>query len=158
MSSFPGLQDYFEDDDVLFREEPWAILSTDKLAGYMNQVSVIGHKCDQFDVVQFLDEEDAIVGECWWCKHPIPESIQALWKMHNWEALPGMRVYASDKEWEALKPYNRLNKKFTQVNHATATTHKAKRIVPTGKKKSDTWGPLTPHGKSQTIVGRYKAP
>ena len=136
MSSFPGLQEYFDPDDVLFDERPWAILKTDKLAGYMAQVAVIGHKCDKFDVVQFLDEEDSIRGECWWCKTSIPEAVQGLWQMLNWENLPKMRQYETDVAWAAIPPDKRFSKKQTQVGHATAATHTAaKHYSPTHKKK-----------------------
>ena len=149
MTSFPGLQDYFEEDDVLFSDHPWAILKTDKMAGYMKQVAVIGHKCDSFDVVQFMDAEDSIRGECWWCKTSIPDHIQGLWQMMNWDRIPHMRVYDTDDElydknlgtrFKKSAPnvhgdgqmpteYTRNRKKQTQVGHATALIHKTQTII-----------------------------
>lgn len=115
MVSFPGLQDYFEDEDVLFNADPWAILSTEKLAGYMLQECVVGHKCVQFEIVQFLDEEDVLRGQCWWCKEVIPEEIQGLWKMYNWENLPKMRTYTTDEDADNIRPSGGAYKKATLV-------------------------------------------
>ena len=181
MSSFPGLQEYFDVQDVLFEERPWAILATDKLAGYMAQVAVVGHKCEKHDVVQFLDEEDALLGVCWWCKDKIPESIQALWKMLNWEHIPQMRVYATDEKWAEMKPQTRFTKTRTFVGHSTAEHQKNHTQVDSAtralsnnktscvrnekaykkvrhhlapKKSSYTFHPS--RDKKQTIVGRYK--
>ena len=106
MPSFPGLQDYFDPADVLYEDKPWVVLSPDKLAGYMMQKAVIGHKCDEFDVVQFMDEEDCIWGECWWCKTTIPDNIQFMWQMLNWDKLPDMRRYVSGKEDESKNQTN----------------------------------------------------
>ncbi len=152
MSSFPGLQDYFEEDDVMFEAIPWAILKTDKLAGYMAQVSVIGHKCDEFDIVQFLDEEDAIGGVCWWCKTVIPDEVQGLWKMLNWENIPNMRVYDSDELEATSAPHTRFKKTTTQVGQATQQTQK----IRSKKNQTNVFHPSK--DKTQTVVGRHTAP
>jgi len=123
VSDFPGLPDYMEDSDLIFDQRPWAILGTDKLAGYMAQLAVVGHKCDGHTILQFMDEEDAIRGKCWWCKQSIPEGIQFMWKMLNWDKLCHMRTYESDEVWEALPPDKRFMKKNTQVSLATASIH-----------------------------------
>lgn len=180
MPSFPGLQDYFEKDDVLFDANPWAILSTDKLAGYMMQVAVIGHKCDQFDVVQFLDEEDCILGVCWWCKTPIPENVQGMWKMLNWDTLPRMKQYDPDYWIEKdTYPTTRPNHTMSPTTHNKKTQSVARNpktykyhIHKPEKDKTKTWGPCGPdfdstgkrlrysktYVKKQTIIGRYTAP
>ena len=165
MSSFPGLQEYFDPEDVLFDERPWAILKTDKLAGYMAQVAVVGHKCDKFDVVQFLDEEDSIRGECWWCKTTIPEGVQGLWQMLNWENLPKMRQYETDgASWAAIPVEKRFEKTTTQVDSATHANQNSKTSCTRNpkaykaKKMCSRVGSWAPHKKKQSIVGRYKAP
>ena len=133
MLKFPRLQEYFEDDDVLFSDHPWVILSTDKMAGYMNQTAVIGHKCSEFEIVQFMDEEDSIRGECWWCKTGIPDHIQGLWKMMNWEKLPNMREYETDESEKETHSVHGDGRKrptmHTSVSLATASIHKTQTIV-----------------------------
>ena len=169
MPSFPGLQDYFDKQDMMFNADPWAILKTDKLAGYMMQVAVIGHKCDQFDVVQFLDEEDCILGVCWWCKTPIPENVQGIWKMLNWETLPRMTQYESEEEFEDLSPDERLVKNHPQVGlytHAHNSTKTSCVRNPKAYKKGQcrVWDKNQTNihrpmkDKTQTIIGRYSAP
>lgn len=110
MTSFPGLQDYFDKKDVLFSADPWAILGTDKLAGYMSQVSIIGHKCSSFEVVQFLDEEDSLRGECWWCKTSIPDEIQALWQLHNMDKIPSMTRYPDEVGGNLTRSQERIDR------------------------------------------------
>ena len=103
MSSYP---EPLTDDDILFKIDNWMILSTDKLAGFRKQDTVIGHRCPQFkgdetqdeeDVdggpIQFLDEEDALFGACWWCRQEIPQEIQALWRLQNMDKIPEMNRY-----------------------------------------------------------------
>ena len=137
MSDFPGLPEYLEEADILFDQRPWAILGIDKLAGYMAQKAIVGHKCKSFSVLQLMDEEDVIRGECWWCKDMIPEGVQFMWQMLNWQNLPKMRQYETDSEW-AMKPADkRFVKKFTQVSLATASTH----IQPNSQKHINTKSP-----------------
>ena len=149
MADFPGLPDYLEDSDILFDYRPWAILGLKKLAGYMAQGAVIAHKCDEFTIMQLMDEEDALRGQCWWCKVSIPEGVQFMWQMLNWDKLPHMRRYESDEVWEAEPPDKRYVKSVTQVSLATMSHQE---IVGTGgprnliKKYSDTkstmvWAP-----------------
>jgi hypothetical protein len=102
MSTYPGPLDKA---DVLFEADDWMILATTKLAGYRMQASVIGHYCEQFKTaevevgsdghIQFLDEEDALYGTCWWCREEIPEAVQTLWRLQNMDKIPEMNQYNS---------------------------------------------------------------
>ncbi len=98
MSNYP---EPLEASDILFELDGWMILSTDKLAGFRKQLSVVGHECPQFTdrdrgdagPIQFLDEEDSLIGVCWWCRVEIPEEIQTLWRLQNMDAIPEMNQY-----------------------------------------------------------------
>lgn len=163
MISFPGLQDYFEKDDVLFEANPWAIVKTDKLAGYMAQIAVIGHKCDRFDVVQFLDEEDCLLGVCWWCKESIPDEIQGMWKMLNWNQIPKMKQYETDEVLDALPPHKRFVKNHPKTGYSDykLSTNKSSWVglpnpFQAPEKGTAIWHPSKK--KTQSRTGRYSAP
>jgi len=106
MSSYP---EPLNKEDVLFELGDWMILSTEKLAGFRRQTSVIGHRCAQFDgdPIQFLDEEDALLGACWWCREEVSEEVQALWQMQNADRIPEMNRYTSqDKDKFKVRALN----------------------------------------------------
>lgn len=74
--------------------------------------SVIKHRCpfDGIDIRQgvgpndsrhgepggmsFLDEEDSVMGMCWWCMTAVPNDLNALFKLQNWEAM--LKVHVSE--------------------------------------------------------------
>ncbi len=43
--------------------------------------------------ISFLDEEDSVMGICWWCMTSVPNDLNALFKLQNWEAM--LKVHVS---------------------------------------------------------------
>ena len=40
----------------------------------------------------YLDEEDTVTGKCWWCMTAVPEDVNALWKLQNWDVIPKVLI------------------------------------------------------------------
>ena len=83
----------FSSNKILFEDpehDDFVILEAgnDFIKAFYEQQVIIGHRCKTFKVAQFLSSEDAMQGQCWWCKANIPESIITIWKLHNFDNLP----------------------------------------------------------------------
>ena len=42
--------------------------------------------------VSFLDEEDTVMGMCWWCMTSVPTGLITLWRLQNWDILTKVMV------------------------------------------------------------------
>ncbi|KKL76953.1 hypothetical protein LCGC14_2039700 [marine sediment metagenome] len=79
----------------------------DFVKNFYGQMVIIGHRCKMFKVAQFLSSEDALQGQCWWCKAKVPESILTIWKLQNFDNLPRIiENVAFIKHWKAKDPAN----------------------------------------------------
>jgi hypothetical protein len=86
-----------EAEDILFQEEGWYVLRLDRmlqedplddLLEDLGVASAIGHDCQHFSEmhnVQLLAGDDCLAGYCWWCKEAVPESVQTVWTIHNFD-------------------------------------------------------------------------
>ena len=85
LADFTGHTILFEDPN----EDDWVILKPGNafVKQFYDQMVIIGHICKTFTVAQFLSSEDALQGQCWWCKEHVPESINTVWKLHNFDNL-----------------------------------------------------------------------
>jgi len=110
-------------EKILFREDGWLLVRSNTIskedrercfvhsdADYFLFESVIKHRCP-FDGTNvesgpidtrkgqnhggksFLDEEDSVMGMCWWCMTAVPNDLNALFKLQNWEAI--LKVHVS---------------------------------------------------------------
>ena len=50
--------------------------------------------------VSFLDEEDSVIGMCWWCMIAVPADLNALFKLQNWEAMLKVEI---SHTWDELE-------------------------------------------------------
>jgi hypothetical protein len=94
----------FPEEDTVWRYGEWAIMGNNLSNVWSRrlalQTSCIGHKCKAFIVPQFLDEVDAVLGRCWWCKAAVPEQVIAVWTMLNAENMPKIRQLTDLQEEE----------------------------------------------------------
>lgn len=98
----------FTGHEVLFTDpenEEFVVLKAgnDFVKQFYDQLVIIGHRCKTFKVAQFLSSEDAIQGQCWWCKADVPESVLTIWKLHNFDHLSTIiENVAFIKHWRPL--------------------------------------------------------
>ena len=81
LADFTGHKILFEDPE----NKDFVVLKAgnDFVKSFYEQMAIIGHRCKTFKVAQFLSSEDALQGECWWCKAKVPESILTIWKLQS---------------------------------------------------------------------------
>ena len=105
LADFTGHEILFADPD----HEDFVVLAAgnDFVRISYDQMAIIGHRCKTFKVAQFLSSEDALQGQCWWCKAKVPESILTIWKLQNFDQLPRITEnVAFIKHWKAKDPAN----------------------------------------------------
>ncbi len=44
------------------------------------------HECE----IRYLDDEDSLMGKCWYCMAPAPEGIHTMWMIHNMDNIKDM--------------------------------------------------------------------
>ena len=131
-------------EKVLFTDHGWTLIQADSISqnsrdrcftdsdrGSFLFTSVIKHKCDyniDSDVgpidtrsvssgsYTFLDEEDTVKGRCWWCMEFVPEGLNALWKLQNWNVM--LKVFISDS-WDADQVKMRMKEIAKKMNPKT---------------------------------------
>jgi hypothetical protein len=85
-----------EQEDTLFKEDQWYVLKLDRMLdadpfdseNMRIMQSGIGHDCRHFEIpnhIQILGGDDCVAGVCWWCKEVIPEAVQTIWTLHNFD-------------------------------------------------------------------------
>ncbi len=135
-------------EKVLFTNEDWKLIevstiSKDSKRQHFDQtedmlfISAIKHKCNyastrrskEGDVIGtwksnlkesvYLDEEDTVKGRCWWCMKTVPEDVNALWKLQNWDVIPKVHISDSWNEGQVkarIREITKIDKSRKKAN------------------------------------------